>query len=137
MEEKIYTINLTGNPKLVICNNNIICYLIMIKKTEFKIVCNLSTNSAKLFKRDKKSDSLEFIDIKKTTNYLVKQLREDGSRWEGDWCKEKPFGFGSFYDGEGNRLYSGFMFEGKKFGFGTEFLLILTQLTIVGILWII
>ena len=25
------------------------------------------------------------------------------------------------YDGEGNRIYSGFMFEGKKIGFGTEY----------------
>ena len=48
-------------------------------------------------------------------------MNEDGSRWEGDWYNEKPFGFGSLFDGEGNRVYSGFMFDGKKIGFGTEY----------------
>ena len=32
-----------------------------------------------------------------------------------------PFGFGSYYDGEGNRMYSGFVCEGKKVGFGEEY----------------
>ena len=48
-------------------------------------------------------------------------IGEDGSRWEGDWYDGKPFGFGSYYDGDGNRMYSGFVFERKKVGFGTEY----------------
>ena len=50
-----------------------------------------------------------------------KVMSEEGDRWEGDWYDGKPFGFGSFFDEEGNRIYSGFAFEGKKIGFGTEF----------------
>ena len=50
-----------------------------------------------------------------------KVMSEEGDRWEGDWYNDKPFGFGSIYDGEGNRIYNGFMFEGKKIGFGEEF----------------
>ena len=52
---------------------------------------------------------------------VTKVLNEDGTRWEGDWFNGKPFGFGSVYDGEGNRIYSGFMCEGKKIAFGTEY----------------
>ena len=61
-------------------------------------------------------------------------ISEDGSRWEGDWFNEQPFGFGSVYDGEGNRIYSGFMFEGKKVGFGEEYLLIIIKWITVVIL---
>ena len=60
-------------------------------------------------------------DYKEIEKDAVKELKEDGSRWEGDWYTEKPFGFGSLFDGEGNRMYSGFMFEGKKIGFGEEY----------------
>ena len=52
---------------------------------------------------------------------VKKILNEDGSRWEGDWLNGFPFGFGSLFDGEGNRIYSGFMFDGKKIGFGEEY----------------
>ena len=68
----------------------------------------------KMFRNDKRDCSEIERDVKK-------MLDEDGSRWEGDWYNEQPIGFGSVYDGEGNRMYSGFMFEGKKIGFGTEF----------------
>ena len=61
------------------------------------------------------------MDYNEIEKDVKKVLNEDGSRWEGDWFNEKPFGFGSVYDGEGNRIYSGFMFEGKKIGFGTEY----------------
>ena len=49
------------------------------------------------------------------------RLSEDGSRWEGDSLIEKPVGFGNIYDGEGNRIYTGYMVNGKKIGFGTEY----------------
>ena len=48
-------------------------------------------------------------------------IAEDGSRWEGDSFNQQPFGFGSFYDGEGNKTYTGFVYDGKKVGFGTEY----------------
>ena len=63
---------------------------------------------------------LKLMKMKQKKN-IVKQLSDDGSRWEGDWYCEKPFGFGSYYDGEGNRMYKGFVFEGKKVGFGEEY----------------
>ena len=52
---------------------------------------------------------------------VVMRISDDGSRWEGDCYNELPIGFGSVYDGEGNRIYSEFMFEGKKIGFGEEY----------------
>ena len=49
------------------------------------------------------------------------QISEDGDRWEGDLLYNKPFGYGSYYDDNGNRIYSGFMYKGEKIVFGTEF----------------
>ena len=122
MEEKIYTVGLFGNPELVIKNDNTICYYHMINKSEFMLECNLTTKSAKLFKSSSKSKPFKEIKEKEIAKSVVKQLSNDGTRWEGDWFNEQPFGFGSVYDGDGNRMYVGFVFEGKKWD-----LVILTQ----------
>ena len=121
MEEKIYTVGLFGNPELVIKNDNTICYYHMIKSVKYMLECNLTSKSAKLFKRGLDDEIFEEIKEKEIAKSVVKQLSNDGSRWEGDWFNEQPFGFGSVYDGEGNRMYSGFMFDGKKVGFGEEY----------------
>ena len=69
----------------------------------------------------------EYIDNKKFNKMCEivkgeeKDISEEGDRWEGDWFNGEPFGCGSFFDSEGNRMYTGFVFEGKKVGFGTEY----------------
>ena len=47
-------------------------------------------------------------------------LNEEGRRWEGGEWNGKPFGFGCEYSEEGNLVYEGFVFEGKKVCFGKE-----------------
>ena len=75
----------------------------------------------RMLKCRRNDNIFEGIDADMIEKGVIKMLNEDGSRWEGDWHNDKPFGFGSLYDGEGNRIYSGFMFEGKKIGFGEEY----------------
>ena len=47
-------------------------------------------------------------------------LNEEGRRWEGGELNGKPFGFGCEYSEEGNLVYEGFVYEGKKVCFGKE-----------------
>ena len=47
-------------------------------------------------------------------------LNVEGRRWEGGELNGKPFGFGCEYSEEGNLVYEGFVFEGKKVCFGKE-----------------
>ena len=81
-----------------------------------------------IFKQNDNSITcLQFKDVMNVVNKnevekgVTIQLNDDGSRWEGDWYNQQPFGFGSLFDGEGNKIYNGFMFEGKKVIFGTEY----------------
>ena len=47
-------------------------------------------------------------------------LNVEGRRWEGGELSGKPFGFGFEYSEEGNLVYEGFVFEGKKICYGKE-----------------
>ena len=121
MNGKQYTLGLKPSLKLVIDNNNIFTFTTLVNNYEMILICNKNERCMKLLKRELNSDSIVKIDDSEIERNTIKQLSEDGTRWEGDWYLEKPFGFGSVYDGEGNRIYSGFMFDGKKIGFGTEY----------------
>ena len=117
MEKNSYVVSLFGSFKLEIEGEDRFYYKTNINKEQILLDCRKSNNSMNFFKSSK-----EYVDWDNVyERSVVKQLDEDGTRWEGDWYNQKPFGFGSVYDGNGNRIYSGFMFEGKKIGFGTEY----------------
>ena len=72
------------------------------------------------FEQDGKFVNIDSNSILMRKN-VITQISKDGSCWEGDLYDNKPFGFGICYNGEGKRVYNGFMFDGKKVGFGTEY----------------
>ena len=118
MNDKVYSIGLFGKYYLQNKQNEVICCISDINDKEMLLICNKNDHSLKLVNsNDQEREGME----NRIERGVVIQLGEDGTRWEGDWYNEKPFGFGSVYDGEGNRIYSGFMFYGKKIGFGTEY----------------
>ena len=115
---KVYFIGLFGKFYLQNKDDKVTCCILSNDNMKVVLVCNKSDHSLKLVNdSDSRMEDME----NEIERGVVRQLCEDGSRWEGDWYNEQPFGFGSVYDGEGNRIYSGFMFEGKKIGFGTEY----------------
>ena len=87
----------------------------------FMLVCNVNEKSMKWRKRQNDNKFVDSDVENQIKKNVIKEISEDGSRWEGDWLNDKPFGYGSIYDGEGNKIYSGFMFEGKKIAFGEEY----------------
>lgn len=48
-------------------------------------------------------------------------LTANGRRWEGGVKDRKPFGYGTLYDEEGRKEYEGFMKNGRKIAYGTEY----------------
>ena len=48
-------------------------------------------------------------------------MSENGERWEGDSLNGKPYGYGCIYNSENQLVYKGFMYNGKKVCYGTEF----------------
>ena len=121
MEKRSYFQSLFSNDKLV-CEGDEKFYYVTKVNDEFVMMeCKRSDNSVILLKRKTVVDDYAMVDENEIERSVKKTISDDGSRWEGDWYAEKPFGFGSIYDGEGNRVYSGFMFDGKKVVYGTEF----------------
>ena len=120
-EERKFQIGLFRANSLHDNRNGILCYTINIRDDVIMFECNKNDNSTRMLKRTFFRMDFKEIDESKIEKGTIKILSEDGSRWEGDWYNNKPFGFGSVYDGEDNRIYSGFMFEGKKIGYGTEY----------------
>ena len=120
MDGKKHCLGLFGRNALI-CDGEVIYYYYSAENEEMVLVCEKNKKKMMMKKRKGCSDNYVDIDENEIEKSIVKQISDDGSRWEGDWYTEKPFGFGNLYDGEGNRMYSGFMFEGKKIGFGTEY----------------
>ena len=121
MDRRSYFLSLFCNDKLV-CEGDEKFYYITKVNDEFVMMeCKRSDNSVTLLKRKTVVDDYAIVDENEIERSVKIAISNDGSRWEGDWYDEKPFGFGSIYDGEGNRIYSGFMFNGKKVVYGIEF----------------
>ena len=122
IEERVYLLGLFNNNELK-CKKNGDNELILYSRNNDKrgLLLNKNEKSMKIVLTKENSDEVSVVDENEIKRSVVKQIHNDGGRWEGDWYNEQPFGFGSVYDGEGNRIYSGFMFEGKKIGFGTEY----------------
>ena len=97
------------------------CYTKNNKGHVIKLECNTETNQMRTLRKD--PNSSKYVPLPE--NKLCKNdrivLSENGDRWEGDSLNQLPHGFGSFYDGEGNRIYIGFVYKGQKAGFGEEY----------------
>ena len=121
MEKQNYFIGLSGNCKFECKDKNQFSFFDKIQN-EYVLVEGIVSEKTMTVK-SKKTKSDEYSNINENTieKRVIEQISRDGSRWEGDWYKMKPFGFGSVYNDEGNRIFTGFMFYGKKVGFGTEF----------------
>ena len=52
---------------------------------------------------------------------IVIDLSDKGDRWEGDSLNNSPFGYGCIYNSENQLVYKGFIYEGMKVCFGSEF----------------
>ena len=121
MERKQYFFGLFNKYELVCEESDQFHFTSKGNNEQILVEGRKSDYSMKLLKRKSSEENYVTIDENGIEKKVTRQINEDGSRWEGDWYDEKPFGFGSYYDGEGNRMYSGFVFEGKKVAYGLEY----------------
>ena len=120
MDRKTYDIGLFGKERLV-CEGEDIYYYTTYHNEDVMLICDKNEKIMKMKVRKKNEQEYTEFDDGKIEKEVRRLLDDDGSRWEGDLLNEQPLGFGSLYDGEGNRTYSGFMFDGKKIAFGEEY----------------
>ena len=115
---KVYS---TTDVKLI-CDEHGFYYYSMVSHSKTTLlVCNSKNNDVDLFIKYFSDSYLLRASNGVIEKSVSKQIAEDGSYWEGDWYNEQPFGYGSIFDSSGSRIYSGFMFEGKKVAYGVEY----------------
>ena len=85
------------------------------------IECDKETKSMKV--KEKKENDKEWteINMNEYKQGRVIDLSDRGDRWEGDSLNNSPFGYGCKYNSENQLIYKGFIFEGMKVCFGSEF----------------
>ena len=86
-----------------------------------KLECNIETHEMRTFKKIPNTNKFVAFPHNKIDDNDRIEIYGEGDRWEGDSFNGIPFGYGHFYDDEGNRMYSGFLYKGKKVGYGTEY----------------
>lgn len=63
-----------------------------------------------------RNDSLSSVNINRTLD-----VSSSGDRWEGDVKDESSYGYGVLYNGKGEKVYEGFMFNGINQGYGCTY----------------
>ena len=121
MEERKYPLSFFGEYPLVCVGDDKVYYTIKMDSDYVMVECKKSDNSMKVLKRTRLYDECIAMYESQIKKNVIHVISEDGSRWEGDLLNNQPYGFGNVYDGEGSRIYSGFMFKGRKIGFGIEY----------------
>ena len=85
------------------------------------IECDKEEKCMKVMEKREKIEEWNEINMDGLRQGIVIDLSEKGDRWEGDSINNSPFGYGCIYNSENQLVYKGFIFEGMKVCFGSEF----------------
>ena len=118
MKNRVYCIGLKASEILEYENEEIFSYSICNNGDD--IIINWKNNEYNIL--EKQGNSYIEISEIEITRGVVKQLNDDGSRWEGDWYNEKPFGFGTEYFADTHQVdYCGNFMNDKRHGWGESY----------------
>ena len=84
------------------------------------IICDIESGEMTVLCGNGLYNELLELDISNIHFNEILDLSFGGRRWEGGELNGKPFGFGQEFSEEGNLVYEGFIFEGKKVCIGKE-----------------
>lgn len=111
--DKVYSLGF--NEELLFVSGNRLIYSFLGKlEVKVQLLCDLEKNE--LFLLETQDEGNPTIHL----NCII-DLDHNGKRWEGSELAGLPFGFGRIFNSENGLLYRGYMFNGKKICFGTEF----------------
>ena len=94
-------------------------YFIEDENRKMLIKFNINLSKCVLYSYKKNVNYYKRVKRSKLENN--KELVYKDMLWKGGVYRKLPFGYGHFYDKEGNRIFSGFLFEGKRIGVGVEY----------------
>ena len=85
------------------------------------IECDIKEKWMKVKTKSESNSDWDELNLDELQKKVTIDLSEKGDRWEGDSLNGIPFGYGCIYDDENQLVYKGFVYEGKKVCYGTEF----------------
>ena len=85
------------------------------------IECDIKEKWMKVKTKSENNSDWDELNLDELQKKVTIDLSEKGDRWEGDSLNGVPFGYGCIYDDENQLVYKGFVYEGKKVCYGTEF----------------
>lgn len=119
--KKEYIIGL-GNENALLIDDSIYSQIIPSNDGGFLLIeCNI--NEKTMIVKERKGKRGEYAnmilsDIKKNDTI---DMGEKGETWEGDSLNANPFGYGCLYDNNNAKLFEGFMYDGKRVCYGTDY----------------
>ena len=120
-ELRFYPCSLSGDDFLSE-KGSIISHSEYIRNNGIRLIeCDKEEKCMKVMEKREKIEEWIEINMDGYRQGIVIDLSEKGDRWEGDSMKDSPFGYGCIYNSENQLIYKGFIFEGMKVCFGSEF----------------
>ena len=119
--ERIFPFGFLGDNCL--CDNGFCCSQISILHNNSMRLIQCNKNEKTIRVCEKRQRNEEWTEMYPNHLLIIVNMRinEENYRWEGDFLDDKPFGYGCIYNPRNQLVYKGFMYEGKKVCFGTEF----------------
>ena len=85
------------------------------------IECNIDEKWMTVKVRNTTEENVIEVDLSELKKGVVVDLDERGTRWEGDYLNGCPFGYGCIFNENNELVYTGFIFEGMKVCYGSDF----------------
>ena len=120
----IYPIGVSGHNYLK-KQENIYSHSQLLQNGNIQIIqCDIKEKWMKVFTKNQNntndSDWNE-MDLNELRKGIVVDLDDNGNRWEGNCLSNDPFGYGCIYNSDNHLIYNGFVFEGMKVCYGSEY----------------
>ena len=118
---KYYRFGYSGYDFLSVCGSVYTQSEVLPNGIIQEIECDLEMKWMKVrTKHTNESDWLE-MNLDGICKKDIIDFSDKGDRWEGDSLNGFPYGYGCIFNEENRIIYKGFMFEGKKVCFGSDY----------------
>ena len=116
-----YRSGVTGVNYLII-NRSMYTHSELLPDNTIRVIkCNIEEKEMNVIEKKKNDEEWKELDSNQIQHGVVIDLNDLGDRWEGSCVNGSTYGFGCLYNSDNRKIYSGFMYDGMKVCYGSEF----------------
>ena len=121
IQSKYYRSGVTGVNYLII-NRSVYTHSELLPDNTIRVIkCNIEEKEMNVIEKKKNDEEWKELDSNHIQHGVVIDLNDLGDRWEGSCVNGSTYGFGYLYNSDNRIIYSGFMYNGMKVCYGSEF----------------